>query len=486
MEQSIQFFRNMIGDVQTTTLLKHTFSYGLPLTLVPTTNLTGNVSVSNGLCSLSVGNVANSVCILTSSKQMFESTHIASRFSGYFDPSGNTVQLCGIGSTSEGFFFGSHGTGSVGIVTRSGGRSHIYKLQISSSCTVSGILTLTLDSVSYTIPLTTGDSTTSIISKIQALVFEGLRTVVSGNTIYFFSILCTTLDGTSTIDPGTTGVTTILNEYPGTPPNETFVASSDWNIDPVNDSEELPNIVFSKGNQFQILAHWNGYGNVVFSIQNPTTGKFLPVHYVNFTNTRTTPFLRYVNTPLYFQVSNNQQGLESSFQVLESSLIALDATKYQKEDLLSTSGLFKTPTFVYGSNAHVLSVQVAPVFHSVENKSQITIQTVAITTRTAEPVFLFLTKRATLSDPGDPGILFQPIPSSCALSCTQSNIMVSQGDVIFQTPFLVGDHSTIINVENLNITLTPAETLTVSTSLAVNTTIHNFSFFTTLTWKESS
>ncbi len=71
--------------------------------------------------------------------------------------------------------------------------------------------------------------------------------------------------------------------------SKTFYARTAWNIDKADGSGTLPNIDFSKMNVFDIRFQYLGFGYVQFSIENPSTGLMVPVHYINRVNSVTSP-----------------------------------------------------------------------------------------------------------------------------------------------------------------------------------------------------
>lgn len=484
---NIQSPMSILGDLQVAQqhpLIRQRFTYGTVQDVQINNSLSGNVSVSNAQCVLSVG--SEGLSCVESTRQIFHTQGISLRFSGIFDITG--IQECGVGNNQEGFFFASN-SGTMGTLVRSGGQFHSVRLQITTSCTATNTCSVTLNSIVYLVPLVAGDPTSLCISKLSQMSYPGWRTVRSGNTIYFISLLCDDYSGVFAFSGGATGVLGSTSATPGIKPTEDFTGSLNWLFDQGDGTEDLPLIDFGLGNQYQITLNWSGYGYVLYSMKDPVSGRFLPLHYANFSNSVTNPIIRYNNTPFHYLVKSDGSN-PSSMSLSDCELLSTGIPNMDNLNthIFSTSQLLQSSNLTFGTNAHILTIQNAPIYQNTANRSEVHIKTISITTRCQVPSFLFITKNANLSDPGDPGVVYvAQSPQSCAVSYGGSGsgaLTVSGGSVLFQTPFLAGDHSAIINLEPLNILLSPGDTLSVSTNLAANVTIHIFTYFATLTWSE--
>ncbi len=90
---------------------------------------------------------------------------------------------------------------------------------------------------------------------------------------------------------------------------DNFTAQTDWNVDVMDGSlsETNPSGILldpTMGNVYQIAFQWLGFGGIVYSIENPVTGKILPVHIEQYANNFTTPSVRNPAFPIVFAVEN--------------------------------------------------------------------------------------------------------------------------------------------------------------------------------------
>jgi hypothetical protein len=84
----------------------------------------------------------------------------------------------------------------------------------------------------------------------------------------------------------------------------TFIPQSSWNVDKADGTQTLPAIDFTLGNVFEITIQWLGFGAVVFSIENPSTGRFTIVHRLEYANTYGFPSLSNPTLPISMGIDN--------------------------------------------------------------------------------------------------------------------------------------------------------------------------------------
>jgi hypothetical protein len=73
---------------------------------------------------------------------------------------------------------------------------------------------------------------------------------------------------------------------------DTFVEQADWNIDKMDGTGYSQMILDpQKGNVYQIRFQYLGYGAITYYIEDADSGKFVPVHRIQYANTNTSPSL---------------------------------------------------------------------------------------------------------------------------------------------------------------------------------------------------
>lgn len=248
------------------------------------------------------------------------------RFTARFGtPVAGTTALIGIGTPNNGLFVGYDGE-EFGFLKRSGGSQEIRKLQITSGADGNGgTFTITLNgTTSSAITLNASDSIGEVIKEIyDADIFNtisgGWHKYMYGDCIYFVAISTETRGGSYSLNDVDSGVAgTFSQSLAASSPTETWVAQTEWNRDNGDNTATLPLLDFTKGNVFQIFYQWLGYGPIVLQIENPSTGKFVNCHKIEYGNSQTTPSLK--NPDLPFMIECDNKDTSSNIQIICASL----------------------------------------------------------------------------------------------------------------------------------------------------------------------
>lgn len=141
--------------------------------------------------------------------------------------------------------------------------------------------------------------------------------------------------------------------------SDTWTAATAWNVDTLDGSSDAGNpsgmnIDETKLNVFQISYQWLGAGQIEFSVEDPATGQFTPVHRIQYANANTDPSVYNPSLTLYAQVINS--GNTSDLQLQTASMAGLTEGK----------NVVTGPVNIYGSASAVASV--ATIF-SLRNKA---------------------------------------------------------------------------------------------------------------------
>jgi hypothetical protein len=198
----------------------------------------------------------------------------------------NSGQIAGLFNIGDGFYFGYNGT-SFGICHRKGGVAESREITVTGASGGSTNLTLTLNSVAYVIPLTSGT--------VQHNAYEiatWLETYQSVWNAYQNDDTVTIIANTDGALSGTysyshaTSTGTIAQLQTGVAKTETWTAQASWNGNTVSWLDP------TKLNVFQISYPYLGAGNVEFSIMDKDTQDMICVHTLKYVNLNTTPSLR--------------------------------------------------------------------------------------------------------------------------------------------------------------------------------------------------
>lgn len=100
---------------------------------------------------------------------------------------------------------------------------------------------------------------------------------------------------------------------------DNITLQSNWNLDVADGTQVLPVIDFTKANVHQIQYQWLGYGAITYSVEDPRTGQFTPVHREQYANANTTPSVFNPTLPLRIKATNTTNTAPI---VLKSSSLA--------------------------------------------------------------------------------------------------------------------------------------------------------------------
>jgi len=208
---------------------------------------------------------------------------VTCKFSGYF-PSNVADNWQGIGliSLGEELSFGYNGT-AFGVWNRYGGLPEVRTLTVTTAAAANTDLTLTLNSVAYTIPLTTGT-----VQHNAYEIEDWLRVNQSvwavdqlDDTVIISALSDGAKSGTYTYSHATSTGTIVQNRGGVTKTSE-HISQADWNGD-----EYPATLDPSKGNVYTINYQDMHYGVVEYAIANPSTGYPVIVHRLEVPNTIT-------------------------------------------------------------------------------------------------------------------------------------------------------------------------------------------------------
>lgn len=228
-----------------------------------------------------------------------------------------TEQTAGVGNEEDGFFFSyrdhdESGNPDMCIVRRSFGAREIRYLTITNGSSSAANTTITLNSVAVTVAVSNNSNAVNQTATNIANNFTSTDWTASahGNIVVFRAVHAGVKSGTYSFSAGTSGITTspsgeLTQKVAGVNKNEEVISSANWNYDKADGTGTLPDLDWSKGNVYQIKYQWLGYGMIQFYIEDPTLGRFIRVHAIEYANTSTIPTVGNPTFPFYFHASNS-------------------------------------------------------------------------------------------------------------------------------------------------------------------------------------
>lgn len=219
------------------------------------------------------------------------------RATALFDtPSAGNAQFIGAGTAECGYFIG-YFAGNFGILHAETGQREIRKLTITTG-EGSNDVTITLDGDSIVVPIVGGGDIHQTAYQLSLADYSQVGTggwladVISGSVYFIAARSNSTSTGSYSVS-GTSIVGSFTREKVGEAQTNTFITSGSFNTDRLDGTGPSGMVLDpQKGNVYQIGYQYLGYGNAFFSVEDPETGKPVPVHMIKNANARTTPVLK--------------------------------------------------------------------------------------------------------------------------------------------------------------------------------------------------
>jgi hypothetical protein len=137
---------------------------------------------------------------------------------------------------------------------------------------------------------------------------------------------------------------------------DNITLQSDWNLDRADGTQVLPVIDFEKGNVHEIQYQWLGFGAITYKVEDPRSGKFVPVHRDEFANTDTLPSVFNPTLPLRLYAENTTKSTPT---VIKASSMAT-----------FTEGEVKVTGPSFNTQGTTQATGTTPVFGlTIENKT---------------------------------------------------------------------------------------------------------------------
>lgn len=412
-----------------------------PLTTVARANQSGTVTQANGMVSCSTGAAANSSGQLLSKDvvRYHPGQGVRSRFTALFTTGvANNTQLAGIGSAQCGLFFGYNGD-TFGIMRREGGAPEIRTLTISAGADTStgdDDITITLDGDATAITLTdfTGDATITaneIAAGDYSDVGRGWTACAVGATVVYVSWDASARTGTySLVDTDATGAAgTFAQTLAGVAPTDTWTAQSAWSGDDLFDGNGLSGVTLdpTKGNVFQIVYQYLGFGGIEFYIEDPDDKEYHLVHTISYANQNTTPSLSEPSMALMLSSENTSNTTDI---VVKSGSMAgfidgQDGLIGQRRGTKANVTLGATTT-----ETPFLTVRNTEVFQSALNRGEVKILIASASADHTKPVAVNFYANATLT-----GASFADLETGVSIVETDTSATAfSGGTFLFEIP----------------------------------------------------
>ena len=444
--------------------------YGINSGLVTTsTALNGTATTSNSSFSISTGTTQYAQAGIQSRKRLRyrPGQGVIGRFTATFStPASQSYQVVGFGHSEDGVYFGYKNT-TFGILYNVRGVREVQTLTVTVGATVSSNVTITLNDVAFTVPVTNASNVQRTVYEIATYAsYTGWKAEPRGATVVFVADAVGNKTGAFTFGAGTTNAAASFSEtMAGVAATETFIPQSSWNGDRMDGTDESGYTLDpSKGNVYQIHIQYLGYGPVVFQVEIPGDGannsEFATVHSMNFPNTLTAT--TFGNPSFPFTMAVYSAGSTTNLTVTVGSFAGfIEGHKMLHGNRFS---YFNQLTSVGANNYQAFfTILNTRYYGSRTNQAVINLKTVSAALKHTSPCIFYLIKNGTLA--GNPNFTQYATNSCSYVDTAATTVTFSTNDQLIWTGHLgdTGDIDHHFNSTELEeLTLQPGEWVTLA------------------------
>lgn len=362
------------------------------------------------------------------------------RFGARFPSStANTWQGVGLFTIGDEVSFGYNGT-SFGVWHRYDGLAEVRTITVSGGAGGSETLTLTLNGVEYSIPLTSGsaaDNAQEIAVWLRAnqSVWDAYQT---GSTVEISALSDGAKSGSYSFS-SSTATGSIAQNTAGVTKTSDFIAQTAFNGTVPSGFDQ------SKGQTYQIV-YQTGYGDIMYQIYDWNRGSWVTAHKIENNNGSTGPALR--NASLHAGLYATAIGATSNVDVYASYL---NGFVHSASKETRNPRAFKNTKLVSTSLTNVLTIRTRRVYNGYINQAEIS------------PVFLSVanesTKNVEVEIRGNPTVAgtknYQDVGTNLISQSEVAGTTVTTDGRLLAAFTLAGGTTATINLKELNIQIPP-------------------------------
>lgn len=369
------------------------------------------------------------------------------RFTAIFESNvANSWQGAGLLTIADELSFGYNGT-SFGIWHRYGGIAEVRNIQITGGAGGSETLTLTLNDVAYSIPLTSGTE--------QHNAYEIENWLNNNQSIWYAQQTDDIVQVTSLSDGAKSGTysfssssatATLSQLTAGATKTSDFINQQDWNGDFDNS-----NLNPALGNVYQIKYQYLGFGDIKFYIENPMSGLFENCHTIRYANSSTTPSVS--NPSFKVGLYCVSLGSTTNLKVSSASMSAfIEGTDFKTRNPRAVNNT----QIVSGDLTNILTIRNTRSYNGIVNQVEVEPLIVSLANESSKNAIIELRANATAS--GDTN--FQNIGNNLVTDIDVTANTISGGRLLSSFT-LGGGQSQEVDLSKLNIRIPPTLKFTI-------------------------
>lgn len=377
------------------------------------------------------------------------------RFTAAFNSAAGTTLRVGLANQEEAIQIGFNGT-QFGIFHSYGGKAEIRTLAITGAPSSSANATIVLNSVSFSVPLVSGETVNQTAARIANFAFTGWITEQKDAEVRFLTAGGTgPLAGTYSFTHGTaTG--TFARTQTGVVATEVWTYQSDFNIDKLDGTgTSTVNIDFSKLNVFQMQYRWLGAGIRRYAIENPLNGDLIYFHQQIWSNQNTRTWVDNPGFKITY-TAYNLGGTEVA-SLYGASMAAYIEGPIIRNNYTRSYSLQKT-SLASGTVHHLFTIKNPTIYAGKINTKEIVLQDLVVSQQGNDPLQVFLFFEADLATGTQ---VYTRLPEAVAVISTVTGTV----DLATYTPvssFVVGiGGTTQFDLSHYRIVIPPGQRATV-------------------------
>lgn len=270
-------------------------TYGLLDNVETFTATGGSVTVADGMFVLQTGTSVGGYGVAWSRQPIVYQPGVgveARGTVGFTTPVANSLQLFGLFSSVDGMFFGYNGT-SFGVMHRYAGEIEVRVLTVDTASNANTTVTVVLNGVSYSGLAVTNSGVASTTAHELTVALEATAAADAwyiqhiDDTIVFTFKGAGAQSGAYSATPAAGAfVGTFSQTKAGAAPTEAWTAQASWNGDTCSWLDT------TKVNLFRLSFAYLGFGPLRYEVLNPSTGRWVTCHTIQWGNAYTTPNFR--------------------------------------------------------------------------------------------------------------------------------------------------------------------------------------------------
>ena len=383
----------------------------------------------------------------------------------------NIVQNTGPIDREDGYSFGYSGSTAndasrrIGILHRRNGKTEIRKLTVTTGPGGNQTATITVNSVAYTIALTSGNiyhCANEIATALKAITTADNLWDIEGcnGEVTFTSYSPGAKSGTysfSSTGSGTIAVAAFSQVAAGTTPEDTWTYVADWDNQTIQFDP-------TKLNVYQVDMRWLGAGRVRFFMEDPATGKMVLVHTRTTSSSQIYPHINKPALRIAYRSGTTNPAITPSQNVVVTGSSVFCGVQGIRTQTGSSQGRYNIDGTTRAKDTvwHLMSLQNPFVRSGGVNKASLMLQNLTVAAQGQDPSVVYVVKDAT----GTSDVLtYIAMPNTTSAMFAQYSISAVSVNIdtqrISNVQTLGINSSATFDLAAFNLTLSAGETISV-------------------------